>query len=51
MAISTDDAIRFGFLLHDVSRLRRVVIDRELKPLGVTRRNGGCFVTSRAVTG
>jgi DNA-binding MarR family transcriptional regulator len=35
--ISTDDAIRFGFLLHDVSRLRRVVIDRELKPLGVTR--------------
>jgi DNA-binding MarR family transcriptional regulator len=37
MTISTDDAIRFGFLLHDVSRLRRVVIDRELKPLGVTR--------------
>lgn len=37
MAISTDDAIRFGFLLHDVSRLRRVVVDRELKPLGVTR--------------
>jgi DNA-binding MarR family transcriptional regulator len=37
MAISTDDAIRFGFLLHDVSRLRRVVIDRELKPLGITR--------------
>jgi DNA-binding MarR family transcriptional regulator len=37
MTTSTDDAIRFGFLLHDVSRLRRVVIDRELKPLGVTR--------------
>lgn len=37
MAISTDDAIRFGFLLHDVSRLRRVVVDRELKPLGITR--------------
>lgn len=37
MAISTDDAIRFGFLLHDVSRLRRVVLDRELKPLGITR--------------
>jgi DNA-binding MarR family transcriptional regulator len=37
MVISTDDAIRFGFLLHDVSRLRRVVLDRELKPLGITR--------------
>ncbi|MEO6717020.1 MAG: MarR family transcriptional regulator [Novosphingobium sp.] len=37
MPLSTDDAIRFGFLLHDVSRLRRVVVDRELKPLGVTR--------------
>lgn len=37
MTLSTDDAIRFGFLIHDVSRLRRVVVDRELKPLGVTR--------------
>jgi DNA-binding MarR family transcriptional regulator len=37
MTISTDDAIRFGFLIHDVSRLRRVVVDRVLKPLGVTR--------------
>ncbi len=37
MTITTDDAIRFGFLVHDVSRLRRVVIDRALKPLGVTR--------------
>lgn len=35
--ITTDDAIRFGFLVHDVSRLRRVALDRELKPLGVTR--------------
>jgi DNA-binding MarR family transcriptional regulator len=32
-----NDAIRFGFLVHDVSRLRRVVIDRALKPLGITR--------------
>jgi DNA-binding MarR family transcriptional regulator len=32
-----NDAIRFGFLVHDVSRLRRVALDRELKPLGVTR--------------
>ena len=37
MAITTDNAIRFGFLVHDVSRLRRVVVDRELRPLGVTR--------------
>jgi DNA-binding MarR family transcriptional regulator len=35
--ITTDNAIRFGFLLHDVSRLRRVVVDRQLRPLGVTR--------------
>lgn len=37
MAVTTDDAIRFGFLVHDVSRLRRVVVDRALKPLGITR--------------
>lgn len=36
-ADSLDNAIRFGFLVHDVSRLRRVVVDRELRPLGVTR--------------
>jgi DNA-binding MarR family transcriptional regulator len=29
--------LRFGFLVHDVSRLRRVVVDRSLKPLGITR--------------
>jgi DNA-binding MarR family transcriptional regulator len=29
--------LRFGFLIHDVSRLRRVVVDRALKPVGVTR--------------
>jgi DNA-binding MarR family transcriptional regulator len=37
MATATDNAIRFGFLVHDVSRLRRIVVDRELRPLGVTR--------------
>lgn len=26
-----------GFLLHDVSRLRKKVVDQELKPLGITR--------------
>lgn len=29
--------LRLGFLVHDVSRLRRNVVDRVLKPLGVTR--------------
>jgi DNA-binding MarR family transcriptional regulator len=28
---------RLGFLMHDVSRLRRVVFDDFMKPLGVTR--------------
>jgi DNA-binding MarR family transcriptional regulator len=32
-----NDILRFGFLIHDVSRIRRVVADRMLKPLGVTR--------------
>jgi DNA-binding MarR family transcriptional regulator len=29
--------LRFGSLIHDVSRLRRVAVDRALKPLGITR--------------
>lgn len=29
--------LRFGFLIHDVSRLRRIVVDRSLKPMGITR--------------
>jgi MarR family transcriptional regulator, transcriptional regulator for hemolysin len=28
---------RLGFLVHDVSRLRRTVVDKAMKPLGVTR--------------
>lgn len=32
-----DPSLKFGFLVHDVSRLRRVVVDRALKPLGMTR--------------
>lgn len=32
-----DWEIRLGFLIHDVSRLRRVLFDRTLKPLGATR--------------
>ncbi len=32
-----DWAIRLGFYIHDASRLRRIVYDTALKPLGVTR--------------
>lgn len=34
---STDWELRLGFLIHDVSRLRRNAFDRCLKPLNVTR--------------
>ena len=36
-AQSTDWELRLGFLIHDVSRLRRSAFDRCLKPLNVTR--------------
>ena len=29
--------LRLGFLIHDVSRLRRNAFDQLMKPLGVTR--------------
>ena len=29
--------LRLGYLIHDVSRMRRVAFDRELAPLGITR--------------
>jgi DNA-binding MarR family transcriptional regulator len=29
--------IRLGYLIHDVSRLRRMMFDRALAPLGITR--------------
>lgn len=32
-----DNSLRFAFLIHDVSRMRRIVVDRALKPLGMTR--------------
>jgi len=32
-----DWEIRLGFLIHDVSRLRRVAFDRSLRPFGSTR--------------
>ena len=34
---TTDWELRLGFLIHDVSRLRRSAFDRCLKPLKVTR--------------
>jgi DNA-binding MarR family transcriptional regulator len=37
MSKDLNTSLRFGFLIHDVSRLRRVVVDRSLKPLGITR--------------
>jgi DNA-binding MarR family transcriptional regulator len=37
MAYDLNWELRLGFLVHDVSRLRRSIVDRALKPLGVTR--------------
>jgi DNA-binding MarR family transcriptional regulator len=34
---TTDWELQLGFLIHDVSRLRRIAFDRCLKPLNVTR--------------
>lgn len=32
-----DAELRFGYLIHDVSRLRRTLFDRWLLPPGITR--------------
>lgn len=32
-----DHPFRIGFLVHDVSRLRKTVFDKALRPIGVTR--------------
>ena len=37
MAVDFATSVRFGFLIHDVSRLRRIVIGRALRPVGITR--------------
>lgn len=34
---SNKSPLRAGFLIHDVSRLRRTFYDQRLKPLGITR--------------
>ena len=35
--MSKEHPLRIGFLIHDVSRLRRTAMDKAMKPLGVTR--------------
>lgn len=37
MATPTDWELRLGYLIHDVSRLRRTLFDKWLSPLGITR--------------
>jgi len=37
MTDQTDWDLRLGYLIHDVSRLRRMMFDRALAPLGITR--------------
>src|SRR6201993_758760 len=37
MVDQTDWDLRLGYLIHDVSRLRRMMFDRDLAPLGITR--------------
>lgn len=34
---AADPYIRIGFLVHDVSRMRRTLFDQAVKPLGITR--------------
>jgi DNA-binding MarR family transcriptional regulator len=37
MTADIDYELRIGFLIHDISRLRRSMVDRVVRPLGVTR--------------
>src|SRR5262245_33864459 len=38
LSVAKDEhPFRIGFLIHDVSRLRRTVVDKVLRPMGVTR--------------
>lgn len=36
-ATTTSRPLRIGFLVHDVSRMRRTLYDQAVKPLGITR--------------
>lgn len=44
MTVDASDAIRLGFLIHDVARLQRAAQDRLLKPLGLTRSQWGVLI-------
>jgi len=35
--MNRNERLRIGFLIHDVSRLRRTAFDQRMKPLGITR--------------
>lgn len=35
--MSLEHPLRLGFLIHDVSRLRRTIADKALRPVGLTR--------------
>jgi DNA-binding MarR family transcriptional regulator len=35
--MNQNERLRIGFLIHDVSRLRRTAFDQRMKPLGLTR--------------
>jgi len=35
--VAEEHPFRLGFLIHDVSRLRRTVVDKALKPYNITR--------------
>ena len=37
MSKDVSQELRLGFLVHDVSRMRRNMVDRALKPMGLTR--------------
>ncbi len=37
MALKLPQDVRIGFLVHDVSRMRRTLFDQAMKPLGITR--------------
>jgi MarR family transcriptional regulator, transcriptional regulator for hemolysin len=37
LEVTRNERIRIGFLIHDVSRLRRTAFDQRMKPLGITR--------------
>ena len=44
MTVEASEAIRLGFLIHDVARLQRATQDRLLKPLGLTRSQWGVLI-------